>query len=347
VLVVCALFVCLELIKGDVNVAIKHIHAGLKILRHQGCFTDDRLYPKLSDSTAGLLVDLVDLFSRLRVQSITFDPSLIPDGFPYFNVNIPWRGEDQYFFTLFEARDALFELYSCSAALIQAGMSARYHLDLAVSQYQIGRQIAYFNRAFDALIQEKGSAWSREETRLANTTKLQSLVIEIWTESCLFVNQTAIDAFEPEFERIVDIAEECVARSLIDRFQMDWGIIPIVHFAGVKCRNPRLRRRLLRVLGCQQWREGCYDSFMSYRVVHRQMSIEEQGIDFRQNPYAVPEEAIRIHNSLLTVFLEPVANTMCYRLSLISYPNGLHEAPVWRHEDIPATRPLPPYEELC
>ena len=112
-LVVCALFVCLELIKGDVNVAIKHIRAGLKILRHRGCFTDDRLYPRLSGNTTGLFVDLVDLFSRLRMQSITFDASLIPEGFPYLDINIPWRNEDQHFVSLFEARNVPFlELYN-------------------------------------------------------------------------------------------------------------------------------------------------------------------------------------------------------------------------------------------
>ena len=225
-------------------------------------------------------------------------------------------------------------------------MSAKYNLDVAISQHKIGRQIGFFNRAFDALILEQGPTWSREETRLARTTRLQSLIIQIWTESCLFLHQMAFDAFEPEFEKIIDIAEECLASSLIDRFQMDWGIIPILHFTGVKCRSPRLRRRVLRVLGRQQWREGCYDSSMSYRVVHRQMSIEEDGIDFKQHPHAIPGEAIRIHNSLLNGFREPSSSTMCYRLSLISFPNGLNEAPILRHEYIQASGNLPSFEEL-
>jgi hypothetical protein len=329
-----------------VSVAIKHIRAGLKILRHQGCFAHDRLYPRPGDSTTGLLVELVELFSRLRLQSITFDASLVPDGFPYLDLNISLQDQERHFYSLSDARNALFELYSCSAAAIQAGMSAAYGFDVAISQHKIGQQIGSFNRAFEALIREQGATWSREEMRLANTTKLQRLIIQIWTDSCLFLNQMAFDMFGPEFGRIVDIAEECIARSLVDRFQMDWGIIPIVHFAGVKCRNPRLRRRMLRLLGSQHWREGCYDSFMSYRVVHRQMTIEEEGIDFESQPDAVPGEAIRIHNSLLNGFQEPSASTMSYRLSLISYPHGLTEAPVLRHELIPASGPLPPYESL-
>jgi hypothetical protein len=193
---------------------------------------------------------------------------------------------------------------------------------------------------------ERGPTWSREETRLANVTKLQTLVVQIWTGTCLFRHQTALDAYEPEFEQMVNIAEKYVASSLIDSFQMDWGIIPLVHFAGVKCRNPRLRRRILRLLSRRQWREGCYDSFTSYRVVYRQMSIEEAGVDLKQHLHAIPGEAVRIHNSLLNTLLEQSASTMYYSLSMITFPNGLNQLPVLRQEYIPASGPLPLYEEL-
>jgi hypothetical protein len=76
------------------------------------------------------------------------------------------------------------------------------------------------------------------------------------------------------------------------------------------------------------------------------MSIEEAGVDLKQHPHAIPGEAVRIHNSLLNTLLEQSASTMYYSLSMITFPNGLNQLPVLRQEYIPASGPLPLYEEL-
>jgi hypothetical protein len=135
------------------------------------------------------------------------------------------------------------------------GNTAKYgviDLSLIIHQRKLEQEIASWNRAFKVLEMDVGSVWSIEEIRIAKKTRMQALCIQIWTATALSPNQTAFDLFEAEFEQIINIAEMCMTEVRNSNFQVDWGIIPSLHFAGVQCRNPSHRRRILKILGSKK-----------------------------------------------------------------------------------------------
>jgi len=158
--------------------------------------------------------------------------------------------------------------------------------------------------------------------------------------------QTTLDAYEKEFETIIRIAKQCFSMSLMSGCQVDMGLIPILHFCGVKCRDPRLRRQMLAILGSNHWREGFFDSFMVYRAIHRQMIIEERNLRLWECPNALPAECDRVHLSDYTGFVDSSSGNKLARLRLLSYPNGPGGSRCIWDEYIPVTGPLPTYENL-
>ncbi|KAJ0417548.1 hypothetical protein BJY00DRAFT_200797 [Aspergillus carlsbadensis] len=91
--------------------------------------------------------------------------------------------------------------------------------------------------------------------------------------------EEAWDAFFPEFELIVRLAESFLSRSRPTgqkrTFGFTIGVIPALYMAGVRCREPRIRRRAIKLLTQYPRREIMWDSTVTAQVCRRVMEIEE------------------------------------------------------------------------
>ncbi|KAJ3580378.1 hypothetical protein NPX13_g192 [Xylaria arbuscula] len=91
------------------------------------------------------------------------------------------------------------------------------------------------------------------------------------------------DAFLPQFEQCVAMASDVAAAheqysgSLKPTFTPEIGIVPLLYIIGAKCRHPRVRREVLRILGRQPIREAAWDSIQATKVVELIIKIEEGG----------------------------------------------------------------------
>jgi hypothetical protein len=203
----------------------------------------------------------------------------------------------------------------------------------------------FWHIAFDYMSAEQTHTWHVNDRLVANTIKIQALGIWIWTATCLSSNQSAFDAFIPQFEAIVTLAEHTID-IFAPEFCIDIGIIYILHLAGVKCRDARLRRRILGVFKRRRWREGLTDSWISYRIVHREMTIEERNLDLQSDPNARPDEKDRIQASNMAGPAHKDEGTNYIKLDLYSLPDGPNfPFKVW-HEYIEVEGELPPYLNL-
>jgi hypothetical protein len=322
VLIVCALFVCLEVVRGQIKLAIKHVQGGVKILREEGLWNGTMCHP--SAEMTNVRHDLNSFFTRIRLQSILLDKSMVPRGFPNSLLQSHIGVELSTVESLADARQRLIELSSKAVGLILSTEQEKFErpitLEEIIFHHQTEILLDAWHDTFDDMIHANRKRWSQEEIKMANFTKIQGLCISIWLKTCLSLEQTAFDKYKSDFEMIIDLAEQLLTQSLLSDFQIDVGMIPALHFTGVKCRYPDLRRRALRVLGSRSWREGLFESHRVYQIVHRYILLEEAGI----GPDGLPVESYRIHSSQLWGLLKPRVGT----LKLFQRPSGLREPPV-------------------
>lgn len=101
-------------------------------------------------------------------------------------------------------------------------------------------------------------------------------------------DQTAWDAFNPQFDEAVSLAEEMLTLSVVS---LDMEII--VHLYGIasRCRDPRIRRRAIEVIKCYAKQEGLWNSWnaaLTARVAERVVQIEEEGLGEVRSSQDVP-----------------------------------------------------------
>jgi hypothetical protein len=342
-LVVCVLFVCLEFMRGDMSLSLRHIQGGFRILTDRNLPTGSggagrAVSPGVADH---LISDLSAMLSRLRVQTILFDPSLLPLEKPNeksetFVGPIPLE-----FSSLAEARSQIANLGAQAMGLIYRTSRSKYssgtldeHL---ATQARLEVEFQQWRRAFENLVAKRRPTWRWQQVKAANIQLMQAISMSIWISTCVSPEQSAFDVFRSDFQTIINLAVETVGHGMLSNFQFDMGVIPSLHFVGVKCRWPQLRRQTLDILGSAHWREMLFDSHRAYRAIHRVMEIEEE----ESGMFTLPTEENRVHWSHLSL-LEAGAIQQKHTLAL--RPNGVMEPPVVWEEFIPTWGELPPFE---
>jgi hypothetical protein len=339
VLVVCALFICIEFSRGETRNGLHHVRSGLHILKEQ---TEYCRSHGVSPWTKEQLADISALFWRLRVQLAVYEPRLFPkdEVSPYSNASTTA--------SLYDAKRTGFNLFTIGMAFLSRvqELDSIYDVPLRLVEAQkhiLGR-LDHWKISFDNLVSRMQLLWDTEERLAANVLKIQCEGISLWVANSFELYQTSFDKCEDRFERIIKLAEETVPQIPANFFCMDMGIIAVLHLIGVKCRMPRLRRRILRALGSKRWKEGSYDSFVAYRVVHRQMIMEEAKLNVVEFPEQVPDERDRILLSNMMSMMRADAKNDVLNLQLMVL--GDDGLPKISTELIPLKGELPSFVEL-
>lgn len=331
-LIVCALFVCLEFLQGNVTGATTHIEGGISMLsewrRNVGPPTssESRLSSVESSSTSSsdsqgsssssisatlseldLMRTLTAVFSRLRLQSGVFGKA--PRLKEVAVESTPERGF--HFENMAEARDANVDLMNESISFIMTTSPAKYTNtvtpEMVAHQRRLQLRFQDWRRAIDVFL--KGERRNLEEIEAKGTQILicHNTCCYIWTSTCLSPEESQYDKYKAQFEEMVkqcsyiaDVPTISLCRK-VGRFHFDMGLLAPLHFIGSRCRWPQIRKACLKILGSYRWREGLFDSYRSYRYIKAIMDLEETeklrllGLAASESDSYLPPEGARIH----------------------------------------------------
>ncbi|KAI1114171.1 hypothetical protein F5Y14DRAFT_192905 [Nemania sp. NC0429] len=161
---------------------------------------------------------------------------------------------------------------------------------------QLLGQLEEWSLAFAALNPNQENV-NPTEKRLISMLLLHYNMCHLFLSAYTVDGEMSYDAFMPQFQTTISLAAALAnlpptvpdyyethdhstgSDSSTDArepsFTLEIGMIPTLYLAGLKCRDPFLRRQVLRILRHTHRRETVWDSFATAHVVQRVMEIEE------------------------------------------------------------------------
>ncbi|KAM0247599.1 hypothetical protein ACHAQJ_009791 [Trichoderma viride] len=307
-LITCMLFVCLELLRGGFKAGYAHLSNGLRILReiqsYEGITTNNE--DIILRSHAQSVEDtLVEVFSRLNVQTALF--SHVSSYLLYVGENA--QASRTYdippiFSSLRDARKHLDALINGSHSLGQQASQLllgqqpfpevlyrdQEHLETALMKWLV---------TMDSSLKEltRTPTW-RTKFGIPMLFLYHTMTRIMAATSLRGVDEMIFDKYLPDFELLLKQSSDLWAMMLHElkksfhvkgskmpdiNFTIDMGFIPPLYYALAKCRQPNLRRVILKLLKEVPHREGAWDGFTVIHMGNILIGLEEgsiyEGID--------------------------------------------------------------------
>lgn len=300
-LLACVLFVCVEFLRGDQEAARRHFQGGMAILMDrisdEPGMTGDMTRP--GDSRTMIL----PIFNRLEMLSTLFgnEPS-----WPY-PVSMA-EAVPESFMSLSHARDSIVHLMNLSLRWIRKVYEHKYSPSILSTeafkeQMVYLEQFQFWHNRFTAYRTAHAADLSPIDIYASNVLGIGRLVAKIWVSTALSPFECAHDAFMPDFETAISLAEQLpTLASMHDQtsryrtaFTIDVEMAGPIHWISTKCRDPALRRRAVAVQRSTHRREGLWDSQVYAALAERVIEIEESGC----LPGQLPSEEARVHFSTI------------------------------------------------
>lgn len=296
-LLACILFVSLEFLRGEAEMALTHFKSGMGIIIQ----SLSNVGTKVAKSAMERIKDnMLPFFNRLELLSILFGndaPWEYPVSLQYV---VP-----KAFNNMKEARDSFVHLMNLSMRFIRYMKYRKYErivLPDDVSRQQVLKgQIDNWKWAFDSLLLNDIHLTSRD-LDAAKILRIHLCVTTIWLSDCIYAEESATDEFMDHFETAVSLGEALELSQAIQSeqysttFLFDMEIVSPLYFVALKCRHPQIRRRAIRLLRARIRREGLWDSTVAAAIAERIVAIEERNLSSCTGSN-FPEERDRIHNS--------------------------------------------------
>ncbi|PKK48003.1 hypothetical protein CI102_5524 [Trichoderma harzianum] len=271
VLVACVIFICIEFLTGQGDVAIRHVTHGLTLLNNL----------TLASSETELSVYLASFFCHLGIFPFFFSERIpdIPDIPPAFDIGSIPVGSS--FVSETEAQAALDLLLCRSVRLVRMAAGHKFNtkpkpdflLDLGTlvaQQKKLQDDLALWWYAFFAMPLRLNLSNEREmkvhthahdddnDEEFFALLEVRWLVAQIWSSTCLTVNETEYDAHFGSFQRIIHLAKRAkmkiktrtstttsLGKPSRGIFSFNMGFGPLIHFVVLKCRYLPLRLEAL------------------------------------------------------------------------------------------------------
>lgn len=362
ILLVCVLFVCIEVLQGNREIAIQHSHHGITILDRIGT-----AYPWIVEH-------LSPIFRRLCVFPLFFGKPV--DSYPTL------RGLDDpipaTFVSLAEAQYVMDAIILRAARLTRRGDLYRYGKlcsqdvlpKLVAQQSDLQNTIEDWYKAFRNL-SDRLDVRDSEKPAYYNLMSRYKMA-RMWTHAAFVTGECYYDDFLDDLKEVIDNAYEQSSSTATSSpssspgrsspvptrptFSFEIGHIPLVIFAIMKCRDLRTRVRGLNYLrGCGTSRENMWEAERMYPICKRQVEIEHEITLDRDNqpigPVAwgsMPTEVMRAKDfsSSPDVILQMDASGSKVWGSMAYYSMRAAEGNIWtRNEFIPGPTPLNSYCE--
>jgi hypothetical protein len=291
-LIVCILFVCIELLAGHEAACQLHIDQGRKILH------DLREGGAPSSILNIVKGELVPIFTRLSLASFLYGRH--PANIPWHLKSVPAVvGE---FASIAEARNMLYqavdEVLDFSVLARRLAYSADPDLNIfeALRRTQTGllSRLAQWHSAFVVFV-SRPDAYSRGRRFDAELEHNMLLMYYhatlIWTSTSVQREETRYDSHIHSFGSIIMHATKVIeARrpgSSGDAFVFESEVIPPLYWTATKCRHPLLRREALELLSrdtVRGRREQLWKAEQTSLVAARIVEMEESCACRGQSP---------------------------------------------------------------
>lgn len=285
-LVACLLFVCFENFHGDYEAAAKHMQCGLSLVDQWQAQSSPYQIEELYND------EVFQMFARYNAQSfqhVGSASSLNPNPRLLYLENMGRRDVSVpvIFTDVREARccwDLCMErctsYYKMSSPYKYDNDQPHWILDEADACATLLQQ---FEDAFWPILNQSGdeSVIDSGAVILYLCNKISAMYLQV----SVVRGESHWDGFTQHFEEIISRSAKVVERtrtldpSKTGIFTFDLGIIPPLHLAALKCREPRLRRQAIALLLSTPRREGCWDGVLLGKVDSWIMQIEEEGMD--------------------------------------------------------------------
>ncbi|KAJ6438282.1 Protein RTA1-like protein 9 [Purpureocillium lavendulum] len=259
VLLVCALFVCIEFLRGNAQAAISHAAHGISLLNSS---------PQKSEFTP--------IFRHLSIFPMFFGASVS---------SFPVMAESESHVDAFRFTELPDALESLDALLARSSLEVSLH-----EQHALQSDLGRWWKSFSAIRDQDRYATGHDTT--FQVLEMRYLVAEIWTSACLDEDEAAYDAHHEKFKRIVEIATEAhhdlkthSARG--NKFTFSMGFCPLLQFVVLKCRYLKVRiaaLALMKTLASQ--REALWD----YEIMH---AVGRRIIEIEHGVCVAPPEEVR------------------------------------------------------
>ncbi|RDW91639.1 hypothetical protein BP5796_02804 [Coleophoma crateriformis] len=321
VLTTCILFICLDLLRGNLKQAVDHITGGIRILNAHQMSISNYLNPKVPTSFE---MDFIGIFSRLIVQGNLCGYPLPPLQLASTNTVSDLDIMQGPFITIDDARKSLGDIMMFAMPYIQTCMSLKFLPDKEclesskATRERILNQLEVWRKRMDLFIVEKYPDGKHEDMGIYTLfSGYQNSAI--WTKIVIYEEECAWDGEIECFREMVSLARSVTDNSsnktrkgpysLVglprrspkrplwrDAITFEMGILPHLYFTAVRCRDSKLRREAIKLLGlARPRREGFWDARILIKVAKRVVEIEEDGLSGE----GLPVEEKRVHDTYI------------------------------------------------
>ncbi|KAL3470795.1 hypothetical protein BJX99DRAFT_40454 [Aspergillus californicus] len=310
----CCLFVCLEMLRGNMQESLDHIEAGVRILHKH-----EQSSPGPSLLSTELYCELRDLFLRLNLQSSFFGRLLIPLKLPSTDTI---RGAT---FTDFSQSRSLLDqlmtkslLFIRSVGIMREERAPDIQEEFELEQEEIRQDLLAWRYSLDLLVLKHGSKIIPADLCASLLQRVYYHTALLWVLTVLSRDENLYDDFIPDFESVVSYSAEIIritssppprkepetspiptATATIPdpAFTLDGEIIGPLYYTACRCRHPAIRRRAIELMSGYPKREGMWDARLYYAVSKLVTDVEE-------SPCAVPPTSERDIDGLWRVYEE-------------------------------------------
>ncbi|OQE20606.1 hypothetical protein PENSTE_c013G07982 [Penicillium steckii] len=289
-LLTCALFSCLEMLRSNQHGAMDHVQGGVQILMSK-------------------LRDLSTQSSKAVSTRRTFDRDLF-QFFYRMDIQISLSGRDQHFFEIpiedttaptfflddnpvFEdithARDCITGLKLRALSIVRtigfilAAPTGPTSPEDKAKQQRLIEDFQKWHKSFEMMMKKPPKTIGILDPRAPLTLLIEYHVSYFWLCKCNAKYETEYDEHIPDYTKIIESAEEIIKlsktlnkpSSIPQRFFMEAPITPSLYWTAYKCRDPLLRRRAIQAIlnfpACQ----GGWENLRHAASATRIMEIEE------------------------------------------------------------------------
>lgn len=279
-LVICSLFVCLEILRDNHEKALDHVEAGLNIIAARENFQREQVGER----------EIAEMFSRFHIELSLFGRQ--PKSHMKFSRNDnDWVSSG--FTCVSDARGVLDGIANRSIAIIRnlSITGAPYSGDsvgeeelaqLNTRVQGIKNDLDAWHTSFEAFMQTKQGRLTDPRAPLA--LRIHYHLSVTWTLSILRRQETEMDQYKDDFAAMVELAEELLkietnrpSSSRPERaFNLDPGVIRPLHWTAIKCRDPLIRRQALRLMSVYPRKESFWNWRRSVVIGEMIMKMEER-----------------------------------------------------------------------
>ncbi|KAJ0417554.1 hypothetical protein BJY00DRAFT_200825 [Aspergillus carlsbadensis] len=297
------LFICLEILRGNLNAMQAHFNSGVKLLTQLQNLQDRSRKPReivlVKDDPLAYDDHLVTVFTQLNLQFLTLGNSsqrkeTFISSFSYCRrIHIP-----PVFQTGDEARRSFTSIVVAVTHLCkefeQTAHLSGVHIP-ALSASELERQQALrvamseWVASYERSIIPLSLSISPQQRTGLTMLRIYADMFTIIIGTCLTIKETAYDVYLTVFESLIRSYDDLPAQGPTSQsasapevckpdpcFTIDTGFFPPLYFTALKCRNHIVRRKALALLQQYPTMEGPWTGPMVARVAGYVVDLEEK-----------------------------------------------------------------------